>query len=131
MDGALRTHMTQPVALDTSWKSWNVLLLGNPSCKRTWPVLAHGAEFSALGMALRAGIPLLEVIHDVIQSFDAGSQAVTRFLTTVHKDNQAAFRLAQMEKGHTNTPLKFYAIKLHWFRSWLKPKEIELKYIES
>ena len=26
---------------------------------------------------------------------------------------------------------KFYALKLHWFRSWLGPKKVELKYIKS
>ena len=26
---------------------------------------------------------------------------------------------------------KFYAIKMHWFRSWLKPNKIELQYIST
>jgi hypothetical protein len=89
------------------------------------------AEYSALSMALRAAIPLLEVIRYVIQSFDTTSQTVTRFLTTVHEDNQGALRLAQMEPGRHTPRSKFYAIKHHWFRSWLKPNEIELQYIES
>ena len=29
------------------------------------------------------------------------------------------------------SPSKFYALKYHWFRSWLKPKEIELQYIDT
>jgi hypothetical protein len=59
------------------------------------------------------------------------SQAVTRLLTTVHEDNQGALRLAQMEPGRHTPRSKFYAIKHHWFRSWLKPNEIELKCIKS
>jgi hypothetical protein len=89
------------------------------------------AEYSALSMALRAAIPLLEVIRYVVQSFATTSQTVTRFLTTVHEDNQGALRLAQMEPGRHTPRSKFYAIKHHWFRSWLKPNEIELQYIES
>jgi hypothetical protein len=89
------------------------------------------AEHSALSVALRAAIPLLEVIRYVIQSFDTTSQTVTRFLTTVHEDNQGALRLAQMEPGRHTPRSKFYAIKHHWFRSWLKPNEIEPQYIES
>jgi hypothetical protein len=66
------------------------------------------AEYSALSMALRAAIPLLEVIRYVIQSFDTTSQTVTRFLTTVHEDNQGALRLAQMElERHTTRSKKF------------------------
>jgi hypothetical protein len=56
---------------------------------------------------------------------------VTRFLTTVHEDNQGALRLAKMEPGRNTPRSKFYAIKHHWFRSWLKPQEIELEYIET
>jgi hypothetical protein len=78
-----------------------------------------------------AAIPLLEVIRYVIQSFDTTSQTITRFLTTVHEDNQGALRLAQMEPGRHTPRSKFYANKHHWFRSWLKPNEIELQYIES
>jgi len=89
------------------------------------------AEYSALSMALRAAIPLLQVIRYVIQSFDTTNRVVTRFLTTVHEDNQGALRLAQMEPGRNTPRSKFYAIKHHWFRSWLKPNEIELKYIKS
>ena len=89
------------------------------------------AEYSALSMALRAGIPLLEVVRYVVNGFAATSQCVTRFLTTVHEDNQGALRLAKMEPGRNTPRSKFYAIKHHWFRSWLKPNEIELHYIES
>ncbi len=89
------------------------------------------AEYSALSMALRAAIPLLEVIRYVVRGFAPTSSSVTRFLTVVHEDNQGALRLGQMEPGRNTPRSKFYAIKHHWFRSWLKPQEIELKYIES
>ena len=89
------------------------------------------AEYSALSMALRAAIPLLEVIRYVVKGFAPTSSSVTRFLTVVHEDNQGALRLGQMEPGRNTPRSKFYAIKHHWFRSWLKPQEIELKYIES
>lgn len=42
-----------------------------------------------------------------------------------------ALRLAGMEPGRNTPRSKFYAIKMHWFRSWLKPRVVELKYIES
>ena len=89
------------------------------------------AEYSALSMALRAAIPLLEVVRYVVKGFAETSKCVTRFMTTVHEDNQGALRLAQMEPGRSTPRSKFYAIKVHWFRSWLKPNEITLQYIES
>jgi hypothetical protein len=89
------------------------------------------AEYSALSMALRAAIPLLDVVRYVVSSFAATREVLTTFKTTVHEDNQGALRLARMEPGRNTPRSKFYAIKHHWFRSWLKPKEIELEYIES
>ena len=89
------------------------------------------AEYSALSMALRAAIPLLEVVRYVVNGFAAAKHFVTRFKTTVHEDNQGALCLAQMEPGRNTPRSKFYAIKMHWFRSWLKPNEIVLEYIES
>ena len=89
------------------------------------------AEYSALSMALRAAIPLLEVVKYVVRGFSPTNEVVTTFKTTVHEDNQGALRLAKMEPGRNTPRSKFYAIKHHWFRSWLKPSEIELQYIES
>jgi hypothetical protein len=42
-----------------------------------------------------------------------------------------ALTLANLEPGRTTPRSKFYAIKFHWFRSWLKPKEIEIQYIDT
>jgi hypothetical protein len=36
-----------------------------------------------------------------------------------------------MEPGRQTPRSKFKAIKYHWFRSWLKQKQIEVKYVES
>jgi hypothetical protein len=85
------------------------------------------AEHTALSIALRAAIPLLDVIKYVVQSFNVTTSSLLTFKTTVHEDNQGALRLANMEPGRS----KFYAIKYHWFRSWLKPKQIEVQYVES
>ena len=89
------------------------------------------AEYTALSVALRAAIPLLEVIRFVISSFCATSTSVLTFKSTVHEDNLGALRLAQMEPGRNTPRSKFYAIKYHWFRSYLKPNEIELQHIDS
>ena len=89
------------------------------------------SEYSALSMALRAAIPLLHVVKYVVGRFEGTKNVVVKFLTTVHEDNQGALRLAKMEPGRNTPRSKFYAIKHHWFRSWLKPNEIELVYIES
>jgi hypothetical protein len=89
------------------------------------------AEYSALSMALRAAILLMGICKYVISGFNDTKKHLVTFKTTVHEDNQGALTLAKLEPGRTTPRSKFYAIKNHWFRSWLKPKEIELQYIES
>lgn len=89
------------------------------------------AEYTALSVALRSAIPLLEIIRYVTSAFCVTNSSILTFKTTVHEDNQGALKLAQMEPGRQTPRSKFYAIKYHWFRSWLKPNQIELSYIES
>jgi hypothetical protein len=57
------------------------------------------AEYTALSIALRAAIPLLDVIKYVVRSFNVTASSLLTFKTTVHEDNQDALRLANMEPG--------------------------------
>jgi hypothetical protein len=57
------------------------------------------AEYTALSVALRSVIPLLEVIRYVISSFKVTSDSLLTFKTTVHEDNQGALKLANLEPG--------------------------------
>ena len=43
----------------------------------------------------------------------------TLFKTTVWEDNAGALALANMEPGRSTPRSKHYAIKMHWFRSYL------------
>ena len=82
-------------------------------------------------MALRTAIPFLQVCKFVIKQFKVTSSYLVKFRTTVHEDNQGALKLAGMEPGRNTPRSKFYALKKHWFRSHLKPNEIELEYIDT
>jgi hypothetical protein len=89
------------------------------------------AEYSALSMALRAAIPLLELVKATVTGLKLPNLPFTTFKTTVHEDNQSCERLANMEPRRVTPRSKFYAIKMHWFRSWLKPKSIIIQYINT
>mmetsp|Transcript_26718 Transcript_26718/g.63721 ORF Transcript_26718/g.63721 Transcript_26718/m.63721 type:complete len:423 (-) Transcript_26718:138-1406(-) len=90
------------------------------------------AEYTALSMALRVAIPFLDVCRYVVRNFRSGRGSnLLTFKTTVHEDNMGALTLAKLEPGRSTPRSKFYAIKMHWFRSHLKPSEIELEYIDT
>ena len=82
------------------------------------------SEYTALSMALQAAIPLLAIVESVVNGLQYKSRRILSFQATVHKDNQGALILATLEPGRHTPRSKFYAIKLHWFRSWLNPKSI-------
>jgi hypothetical protein len=91
------------------------------------------AEYSALSMAMRAAIPLIEVCKAVIRGLKLKDDSVTKFRTTIHEDNQGCLALAKLEPGRNTPRSKFYAIKMHWFRSWLRqaPHEISVEYVDT
>jgi len=98
-------------------------------CSKLQPCIATStmeSEYTALSMALRAAIPLLDVTKSINDGLKFTATRLLTFKATVHEDNMGALRLAQLEPGQHTPRSKFYAIKLHWFRSWLTPREIEI-----
>jgi hypothetical protein len=98
-------------------------------CSKLQPCIATStmeSEYTALSMSLRAAIPLLEVTAAINKGLDFTATRLLTFKATVHEDNMGALRLAQLEPGQHTPRSKFYALKLHWFRSWLKPRAIEI-----
>jgi hypothetical protein len=87
------------------------------------------SEYIALSMALRAAIPLLDICVSINQGLGITTQKLLTFKTTIHEDNIGALTLANLEPGRHTPRSKFYALRLHWFRSWLKPREIEIVHV--
>jgi hypothetical protein len=88
------------------------------------------SEYTALSMALRAAIPLIAVTKAVVNGLSFTRERILiTFKATVHEDNQGAIILAKSEPGRHTPRSKFYALRLHWFRSWLKPNQIEIIFI--
>jgi hypothetical protein len=89
------------------------------------------SEYTALSMALRAAIPLLAVIESATKGLHFTKHKQLTFKATVHEDNQGALILANLEPGRHTPRSKFYALRLHWFRSWLVPKSIEIQFVST
>jgi hypothetical protein len=89
------------------------------------------SEYTALSMALRAAIPLLAVIESATKGLHFTKHKLLTFKATVHEDNQGALILANLEPGRHTPRSKFYALRLHWFRSWLIPKSIEVQFVST
>ena len=98
-------------------------------CSKLQPCIATStmeSEYTALSMSLRAAIPLMAVTEAINKGLEFVHHRLLTFKATVHEDNMGALRLSQLEPGRNTPRSKFYTLKLHWFRSWLKPKCIEI-----
>jgi hypothetical protein len=90
------------------------------------------SEYNALSMAMREVIPLLRLTKEICNGVGMVDPSNTKFFkTVVHEDNNGALRLATMEPGRMTPRSKHYGIKYHWFRSQLKPNDIEIVKVDT
>ena len=75
------------------------------------------SDYTALSMALRADIQRHTVVSYVTNGLNYHKHKQLAFKATVHEDNQGALILAKLEPGRHTVRSKFYALRLHWFRS--------------
>ena len=89
------------------------------------------AEYNALSYCMRSVIPLKRAVTAIKKGIGLPEDQNTTFKTTVWEDNAGALQLANMEPGRVTPRSKHYAIKVHWFRSHLKPNQVTVKKIDS
>jgi hypothetical protein len=60
-------------------------------------------------------------------------EKLTTYITTISEDSMGALTLATLEPGRCTPGSKhyYYAVKMHWFRSYLKPNHIEIMKINT
>ena len=88
------------------------------------------AEYIDLSMALQVAIPLFDIATSVVNGLKFMKETLITFKTTVHKDNQGALILANLESGQHTPRSKIYALWLHWFRLWTLLRKIKIVFIE-
>ena len=83
-------------------------------------------EYTAFSMSLCTVIPLMAVTEAINKGLKFIHHQRFTLKATVHEDNMSGLWLSQLEPGHNTPGSKFYALKLHWFHTWLKPKYIKV-----
>ena len=85
------------------------------------------AEYCALSAAMREVLPLRSLVKTVAAACGINTDCLTTFKTAVWEDNAGAWTLANLDPGQTTPRSEFCDSKVHWFRSHLKPNQIEAK----
>ena len=88
------------------------------------------AEYNALSMAMKDVIPIQELIKVIGSNVGLEDSIITTFKTTIWEDNMGCLKLSSLEPGQYTPRSKHYAIKYHWFRSYLS-EQTKVKYIET
>jgi hypothetical protein len=89
------------------------------------------AECNVLSITMRELFPFKELVLAIGSLVGFEDDEMTTIRTTVNEDNVGALTLANLEPGRGTPRSKHYAIKMHWFRSKLKPNKVQIEYVQS
>ena len=90
------------------------------------------AEYNALSLCMKTVLPFHRTLKRVIKSLKQNdSESGITFKVSIWEDNIGALTLANLEPGRHTPRSKHYGVKIHWFRSHLKPNSIIVRKIKS
>ena len=88
------------------------------------------AEYVSLLMAMRDLLKFKRLVQTIFMSIEFEKSQQFYILCNVFEDN-AALSLVNLEFSRIMPRSKHYAVKYHWFRVCLKPKNIRVLKVES
>ena len=120
-------------------KSRTGFVVSLPGCPCIWPSKLQGmialstmeAECNGLPEAMKAVSPFQRLAKAAALGAGLNEQHAAASKTTVHEGNAGALAPANMEPGRATPRSKHCAIKMHWFRSHLKPNLATVQKIDA
>lgn len=89
------------------------------------------AEYVALSQSCKDLFPLLDQIHELGKAVGLPVSTYTNLHTTIYEDNVGALTLSSLEPKRMTPRSKHYAIKYHWFREQIGPRNIRIVKIDT
>jgi transposase InsO family protein len=89
------------------------------------------AEYVALSQSCKDLFPLLDQINELGNAVGLPVSKHTNLHTTIYEDNVGALTLGRLEPKRMTPRSKHYAIKYHWFREQIGPRNIQLVKIDT
>jgi len=89
------------------------------------------AEYVACSTACRDLFPIIDLINELSSVLNFGFKPGANLHVRIHEDNVGALTLAGLEPRRMTLRSKHYAVKYHWFRTHIKPKNITLHKVDS
>jgi hypothetical protein len=89
------------------------------------------AEYIALSTSCHDLFLLIDITNELCTALQVEMQTKTQMHIKIHEDNIGALTLGKLEPRRMTPRSKHYAIKYHWFREQIGPRNIELVKISS
>ena len=89
------------------------------------------SEYVAMSTACKDLFPIMDLVNELGQFFDIPVKDKSRFHVRIHEDNVGALLLGKLEPRRMTPRSKHYAIKYHWFREQIGPRNVELTKIDT
>jgi hypothetical protein len=88
------------------------------------------SEYNSFSMATRDLLPLQQLSKSIVKGLGGDDIGTAKVQTVGHEDNLGCLKLTKMNPSRMTPRSKHYGVKYHWFRSKLKPNDIEVSYIK-
>mmetsp|Transcript_30431 Transcript_30431/g.69423 ORF Transcript_30431/g.69423 Transcript_30431/m.69423 type:complete len:1695 (-) Transcript_30431:406-5490(-) len=89
------------------------------------------AEYIALSTACRSLLPISDLLQELGGCLGLPVDPSSHLHIEVHEDNAGCLVLGNMEPRRMTPRSKHYAVKYHWFRSQIGPRNIKLTKIDT
>jgi hypothetical protein len=89
------------------------------------------AEYVALSTSCRDLFPLIDITKELCETIKVDMNTDTKMHIKIHEDNVGALTLGKLEPRRMTPRSKHYAVKYHWFREHIGPRNIQLVKISS
>ena len=89
------------------------------------------AEYVALSTSCKDLFPLLDLIRELSSAINLPMDKHSNMHIKIHEDNVGALTLGKLEPRRMTPRSKHYAIKYHWFREQIGPRNIELIKVDT
>jgi hypothetical protein len=89
------------------------------------------AEYVALSASCKELFPLIDLTKELTSAIGVRLNTITDMHIKIHEDNVGALILGKLEPRRMTPRSKHYAIKYHWFREHIGPRNIQLVHIST
>jgi hypothetical protein len=88
------------------------------------------SEYVSLSTACKDLIPIVGIIRELSQAVGLSHDFNSRLHIKIHEDNVGALTLAKLEPGQMTPRSKHYAIKYHWFPSYIADENNRIEVVK-